>query len=147
MNKDVNLIYESYEKSILIEESIIQDIYKKLQKGIHKEDVVYILSLIKSRSEYYYRSLMKKIRRYIKTGTTGLDKHDKIAQCIILIIMNIIAFPMAVATVAAVDRGFAEVAPYIEKHKPEIIQFINELETEVGNIGDSTKKLVGKLKE
>jgi len=147
MNKDTNLIYENYEKSVLLEESIIQDIYKKLKEGIHKEDLVYILRLIRSRSEYYYKSLMKKIRRYIQTGTTGLDKHDTIAQYIILIMMNIIAFPMAVATVAAVDRGFSEVAPYIEKHKPEIIKFIHEIETEVGNMKDSVSKLSSELRK
>lgn len=147
MNKDANLIYENYEKSVLLDESVIQDIYNKLKKGIHKEDLVYILKMIKSRSEYYYKSLMKKIRRYIQTGTTGLSKHDKIAEYIILIMMNILAFPLAVATVAAVDRGFSEVAPYIEQHKPEIIQFINEIETEVGNMGSSVKKLASGLKK
>lgn len=90
---------------------------------------------------------MKKVRRYIATGTTGLDKHDKLAQYIILIIMNIIAFPMAAATVQVVGKGFSEVNEYVQKHKVEITQFVNEIETEVGNISDSTKKLVGKLKE
>jgi hypothetical protein len=147
MNKDTNLIYENYEKSVLLEESIVQDIYKKLKEGIHKADLVYILRLIKSRSEYYYKSLMKKVKRYIETGTTGLSSHDKIAQYIILIMMNIVAFPMAVATVAAVDRGFSEVTPYLQKHKPEIVQFIREIETEVGNMKDSVSKLSKELQK
>jgi hypothetical protein len=145
MNLDDDLIYESYKQSLLTEDTILDKIYKKLKEGIHKEDFVYILRLIKSRSEYYYKSLMKKIRRYVQTGTTGLAKHDRIAEYVIIIMMNIVAFPIAVATVDAINKGLDDLNPYLKQHRSEIIQFIDEIEQEVGHMKDSVTNLADKL--
>jgi hypothetical protein len=145
MNLDDELIYENYRQSLLVEGTVLDFIYDKLKNGIHKADLVYILRMIKSRSGYYYKSLMKKVRRYIQTGTTGMKSHDRIAAYIIMIIMNIVAFPIAVATVATVDNQLEKFDSYLQKHRPEIVQFVNEIEREVGNIGDSVSKLSDKL--
>ena len=89
MNKDSNLIYENYETSILLEGLIIDEILREIKHGMDKDGLVHIMKLIKGRSEYYYNSLIKNIREYIKTGTTGITKYDKIAEYIILIIKNL----------------------------------------------------------
>lgn len=142
---DSELIWEAYignDKPDLLEESvwstiveIFNDLRTSMKHGLKKEDLVYYLSLIKSRSENYYRSLMKEMKQYVAQGMRT-DKYDKIRDTIILIIFNIVAFGISVGAVAGLHKtGLPNKAiDYAFEHKAQVIQFIDDIEQAVDSV-------------
>ena len=140
---DSELIWEAYigtSKPDLIEESvwstiveIFNDLRDSMKRGLKKEDLVYYLRLIKSRSENYYRTLMREIREYVNHGMHA-RKFDKVKETIIMIIFNIVAFGISVGVFSS---GMPEKAVrYVSEHKTQIIQFIDSIEQAVDNATD-----------
>lgn len=150
---DSKLIWEAYigediQKPELIEESVwstIVEIYKDLRnamkRGLQKEDIVYYLSLIKSRNENYYRTILKNIRTYVRTEI-GAEQYDKITMTILMILMSIVSFGTSVGAVAALDKtGLPNKAiDYAFENKAKVIQFLDDIERAVDTVGSKVYK-------
>lgn len=144
---DEKLIWEAYTNSDteLLDESVwstIVDLYKDLmqalKRGIRKEDIVYWLSLVKSRNINFYNTLFKKIRLYVKHGI-GKEKYDNVTTTILVILMNLVAFPTAVITVTKIVP-IDKMVDFAWEHKGEVMQFIDEVEVAVDKLSTSLHK-------
>ena len=138
---DSELIWEAYTDSYqeVLDESVLstimdisKDLFGRLKKGgIRKEDFIYYLRLIKSRSESTYNRLVKAIKSYIAYGEIHDKQYENIVHILILMLMNLIAFPTAVLTVSILKTPVGQVANYISEHKDAMITFVNEITSAV----------------
>jgi hypothetical protein len=143
--KDIALLEEIYrdiKEESLLEESVLStiieiatDLKASLKRGLHKEDIVYYLRLIKSRSINFYNSLMKALKMRILNGFAG-EKYDKTVETILMIIMNVVAFPLAVGTVLTIDKlmPMEKVIDYAKAHKHQVIKVIEDIDNAVMSI-------------
>jgi hypothetical protein len=144
---DSELIWEAYIDSNLeiLDESVLstimeisRDLFARLRKGgLRKEDFVYYLSLIKSRSESTYNRLIKGIRSFISHGVVHDEQFEKIIQVLVLILMNLVALPTALLTVKILQTPIDNVIQYVLDHKDAMLTFVNEIISAVEKLGSS----------
>ena len=138
---DSELIWEAYTDSSYerLDESVLstiieisKDLLGRLKKGgIRKEDFVYYLRLIKSRSEDTYKRLVKGIKSYISHGVVHDKEYENIIQMLVLLLMNLVAFPTALLTISILKTPVSQVFQYVSEHKEAMITFVNEITSAV----------------
>jgi hypothetical protein len=144
---DSELIWEAYADSHLeiLNESVLstvmeisRDLFGRLRKGgLRKEDFIYYLSLIKSRSESTYNRLIKGIKSFISHGVVYDEQFDKIIQVLVLILMSLVSLPSALLTVKILQTPMDNVIQYVLKHKDAMLTFVNEITSAVEKLGSS----------
>jgi len=144
---DSELIWEAYIDSHreILDESVLstimeisRDLFARLRKGgLRKEDFVYYLGLIKSRSENTYNRLIKGIRSFISHGVVHDEQFEKIIQVLVLILMNLVALPTALLTVKILQTPIDKVIQYVFDHKDAMLTFVNEITSAVEKLGSS----------
>ena len=144
---DSELIWEAYADSHLeiLDESVLstvmeisRDLFGRLRKGgLRKEDFIYYLSLIKSRSESTYNRLIKGIKSLISHGVVHDEQFDKIIQMLALMLMNLVALPTAILTVKILQTPIDNVIQYMLEHKDAMLIFVNEITSAVEKLGSS----------
>jgi hypothetical protein len=144
---DSELIWEAYIGSHreILDESVLstimeisRDLFARLRKGgLRKEDFVYYLGLIKSRSENTYNRLIKGIRSFISHGVVHDEQFEKIIQVLVLILMNLVALPTALLTVKILQTPMDKVIQYVLDHKDAMLTFVNEITSAVEKLGSS----------
>ena len=144
---DSELIWEAYTDSHqeILDESVLstvmeisRDLFGRLRKGgLRKEDFVYYLSLIRSRSESTYNRLIKGIKSFITHGVAHDEQFDKIIQMLALILMNLVALPTALLTVKILQTPIDNVIQYVLDHKDAMMTFVNEITSAVEKLGSS----------
>ena len=144
---DSELIWEAYTTSHqeILDESVLstimeisRDLFGRLRKGgLRKEDFVYYLSLIRSRSESTYNRLIKGIKSFITHGVAHDEQFDKIIQMLALILMNLVALPTALLTVKILQTPIDNVIQYVLEHKDAMMTFVNEITSAVEKLGSS----------
>lgn len=138
---DSELIWEAYTDSFreTLDESVLstimdisKDLFGRLKKGgLRKEDFVYYLRIIKSRSENTYVRLVKAIKSYITYGEIHDKEYAKIVEMLILILMNLVAFPTAILTISILKTPVTQVFQYVSDHKEAMLTFVNEITSAV----------------
>ena len=144
---DSELIWEAYTTSHqeILDESVLstimeisRDLLGRLRKGgLRKEDFVYYLGLIKSRSESTYNRLIKGIRSFITDGVVHDEQFGKIIEMLVLILMNLVALPTALLTVKILQTPIDNVIQYVLDHKDSMMTFVNEITSAVEKLGSS----------
>ena len=144
---DSELIWEAYTDSHheILDESVLstimeisRDLFGRLRKGgLRKEDFVYYLGLIKSRSESTYNRLIKGITSFIKYGVVHDEQFEKIIHMLVLILMNLVALPTALLTVKILKTPIDNVIQYVLDHKDAMLTFVNEITSAVEKLGSS----------
>lgn len=144
---DSELIWEAYTNSHqeILDESVLstimeisRDLLGRLRKGgLRKEDFVYYLGLIKSRSESTYNRLIKGIKSYITHGVAHDEQFGKIIEILVLILMNLVALPTALLTVKILQTPIDNVIQYVLDHKDAMMTFVNEITSAVEKLGSS----------
>jgi hypothetical protein len=144
---DSELIWEAYIDSHreILDESVLstimeisRDLFARLRKGgLRKEDFVYYLGLIKSRSESTYNRLIKGIRSFISHGVVHDEQFEKIIQVLVLILMSLVALPTALVTVKILQTPIDKVIQYVLDHKDAMLTFVNEITSAVEKLGSS----------
>ena len=144
---DSELIWEAYLDSHqeILDESVLstiidisKDLFGKLRKGgLRKEDFVYYLGLVKSRSESTYNRLIKGIKSFITHGVVHDEQFGKIIEILVLILMNLVALPTALLTVKILQTPIDNVIQYVLDHKDAMLTFVNEITSAVEKLGSS----------
>jgi hypothetical protein len=144
---DSELIWEAYTSSHqeILDESVLstimeisRDLLGRLKKGgLRKEDFVYYLGLIKSRSESTYNRLIKGIKSFITDGVVHDEQFGKIIEILVLILMNLVALPTALLTVKILQTPIDNVIQYVLDHKDAMMTFVNEITSAVEKLGSS----------
>ena len=144
---DSQLIWEAYldSRKEILDESVLstiidisKDLFGRLRKGgLGKEDFVYYLGLIKSRSESTFNRLIKAIRSYITSGEVHDKQFENMIQLSVLIMMNLIAFPTALATIKILQTPIDKVIKYVFEHKDAMLTFVDEIVNAVDKLGSS----------
>lgn len=144
---DSELIWEAYTTSHqeILDESVLstiieisRDLLGRLRKGgLRKEDFVYYLGLIKSRSESTYNRLIKGIKSFITDGVVHDEQFGKIIEILVLILMNLVALPTALLTVKILQTPIDNVIQYVLDHKDAMMTFVNEITSAVEKLGSS----------
>ena len=144
---DSELIWEAYTNSHqeILDESVLstiidvsKDLFGRLRKGgLRKEDFVYYLGLVKSRSESTYNRLIKGIKSFITHGVVHDEQFEKIIQMLALILMNLVALPTALLTVKILQTPIDNVIQYVLDHKDVMLTFVNEITSAVEKLGSS----------
>jgi len=144
---DSELIWEAYTNSHqeILDESVLstimeisRDLFTRLRKGgLRKEDFVYYLGLIKSRSESTYNRLFKGIRSFISHGVVHDEQFEKIIHMLVLILMNLVALPTALLTVKILQTPIDNVIQYVLDHKDAMLTFVNEITSAVEKLSSS----------
>ena len=144
---DSELIWEAYADSHLeiLDESVLstvmeisRDLFGRLRKGgLRKEDFIYYLSLIKSRSESTYNRLIKGIKSFISHGVVHDEQFDKIIQVLVLILMSLVSLPTALLTVKILQTPMDNVIQYVLEHKDAMMTFVNEITSAVEKLSSS----------
>jgi hypothetical protein len=144
---DSELIWEAYTDSYheILDESVLstimeisKDLFGRLKKGgVKKEDFVYYLRLIKSRSESTYNRLIKGIRSYINHTEIQDKQFEGVIQLLVLILVNLIAFPTALATIKILQTPIDNVINYVFEHKDAMLTFVDEIVNAVEKLSTS----------
>jgi hypothetical protein len=144
---DSELIWEAYTDSHheILDESVLstimeisKDLFGRLKKGgVKKEDFVYYLRLIKSRSESTYNRLIKGIRSYINHTEIQDKQFEGVIQLLVLILVNLIAFPTALATIKILQTPIDNVINYVFEHKDAMLTFVDEIVNAVEKLSTS----------
>ena len=144
---DSELIWEAYTNSHqeILDESVLstiidvsKDLFGRLKKGgLRKEDFVYYLGLVKSRSESTYNRLIKGIKSFITHGVVHDEQFGKIIEILVLILMNLVALPTALLTVKILQTPIDNVIQYVLDHKDAMLTFVNEITSAVEKLGSS----------
>ena len=144
---DSELIWEAYTNSHqeILDESVLstiidvsKDLFGRLKKGgLRKEDFVYYLGLVKSRSESTYNRLIKGIKSFITHGVVHDEQFGKIIEILVLILMNLVALPTALLTVKILQTPIDYVIQYVLDHKDAMMTFVNEITSAVEKLGSS----------
>jgi hypothetical protein len=144
---DSELIWEAYTDSYheILDESVLstimeisKDLFGRLKKGgVKKEDFVYYLRLIKSRSESTYNRLIKGIRSYINHTEIQDKQFEGVIQLLVLILVNLIAFPTALATFKILQTPIDNVINYVFEHKDAMLTFVDEIVNAVEKLSTS----------
>jgi hypothetical protein len=144
---DSELIWEAYIDSHreILDESVLstimdisRDLFARLKKGgLKKEDFVYYLGLIKSRSESTYNRLIKGVKSFISHGVVHDEQFEKIIHILVLILMNLVALPTALLSVKILQTPIDNVIQYVLDHKDSMLTFVNEITSAVEKLGSS----------
>lgn len=144
---DSELIWEAYLDSHqeILDESVLstiidisKDLFGRLRKGgLRKEDFVYYLGLVKSRSESTYNRLIKGIKSFITHGVVHDEQFGKTIEILVLILMNLVALPTALLTVKILQTPIDNVIQYVLDHKDAMLTFVNEITNAVEKLGSS----------
>jgi hypothetical protein len=144
---DSELIWEAYIDSHreILDESVLstimdisRDLFARLKKGgLKKEDFVYYLGLVKSRSESTYNRLIKGVKSFISHGVVHDEQFEKIIHILVLILMNLVALPTALLSVKILQTPIDNVIQYVLDHKDSMLTFVNEITSAVEKLGSS----------